>query len=196
MSNKSVNLSSVFSDNSVLGNQPSVTNSKLRYFTYQSQYTLDQIEKNGFYANEPCNDMLIEGEICHVLGDKGIVYYSVYEELKSLDDVYNPCIGEHLIELNPEFLPSDRVEMPRNIFGLIDFKLDTLYNCLSEKLGLNISAEDWDKALVENGFTKELYFKEYPFDEQKYKFGIMSKLTKEMIKKVHYNYWDGSINKL
>lgn len=161
----------------------------VRYFTFQGNYTLDCLRDSGCFSSTIDNDTYREGLFKDILGKDGLVYYSVYKDLKFLKDIYNPNLGEHLIELDVSKLPNERIEMAVKDFDKIEYELIKGYNDLSSLLGRQPTDNElFEYAYDTLGYDKEFCLKPNDFDGSNKKFGVMSCLKKDMIKKVYKDF--------
>lgn len=177
-----IDKSSIFTND----RQPNDKNEDVRYFTFQGDYTLESLENDGAFTSYINNDTLREGEFEFALGQRGLVYYSIYRNLKSIDDIYNPNLGENLIELDVNKLPEKRIEVTCKEFDEIENVLRVQLKLLKDSITGEPSVEQWDNVVKDIcGFDEEFFFKKREFDETNKMFGVMSVLTKDMIKRVY-----------
>lgn len=176
----------MLSNSNVFSNSDS---DNVRYFTFQGNYTLECLRDSGCFSSTIDNDTYREGLFEDILGERGLVYYSVYKDLKSLEDIYNPNLGEHLIELDASKLPSERIEMTVKDFDKIEYELIKGYNDLSSLLGRQPTDNElFEYAYDTLGYDKEFCLGPKDFDGSNKKFGVMSCLTKDMIRKVYKDF--------
>lgn len=161
---------------------------KYIYYTFQGDYTLEQLETKGYFASTIDNNYKLIDLVKHHFNSEGVVYYfKVSADIK--EDLPQSGRNRHLIYLNGDTLSKNRIEFVGSKFSKAMLMCDSL--CLNKFFDYRRGETSIDEIIstLDSKYGVNFdFFKEFGKGDSEVYVGLVDMIRKEDVLKIIKDY--------